>query len=292
LANIKAAQVKELRDKTGVGMMDAKKALVESDGDIDGAVEYLREKGVSKAAKKADRIAAEGLSSIYIDGNTAVIAEINAETDFVAKNEKFQNLVNEITKGIAESKPATVDEALESKIDGVSIEDTITEATQTIGEKITLRRFELFEKSDSEVFGDYAHMGGSITALTILEGGNVEAARNVSMHIAAINPKYATRDDVPKDERDHEYDILAEQAKSEGKPDHIVEKMVEGRMNKWFAEICLVDQSYVKDQDQTVGKYLESQNAKLKTFVRYEVGEGIERRTEDFASEVQSQINK
>jgi len=292
LANIKAAQVKELRDKTGVGMMDAKKALVESAGDMDGAIEYLREKGVSKAAKKADRIAAEGLSSIYIDGNTAVIAEINAETDFVAKNEKFQNLVNEITKGIAENKPATVDEALKSEINGVSIEDTITESTQTIGEKITLRRFELFEKSDSEVFGDYAHMGGSITALTVLEGGNVEAARNVSMHIAAINPKYATREDVPKDERDHEYNVLAEQAKSEGKPDHIIEKMVEGRMNKWLAEICLVDQPYVKDQDQTVGEYLESQNAKLKTFVRYEVGEGIEKRTEDFASEVQSQMNK
>jgi len=292
LANIKAAQVKELRDKTGVGMMDAKKALVESAGDMDGAIEYLREKGVSKAAKKSDRIAAEGLSSIYIDGNTAVIAEINAETDFVAKNEKFQNLVNEITKGIAENKPATVDEALKSEINGVSIEDTITESTQTIGEKITLRRFELFEKSDSEVFGDYAHMGGSITALTVLEGGNVEAARNVSMHIAAINPKYATREDVPKDERDHEYNVLAEQAKSEGKPDHIIEKMVEGRMNKWLAEICLVDQPYVKDQDQTVGEYLESQNAKLKTFVRYEVGEGIEKRTEDFASEVQSQMNK
>lgn len=292
MANIKAAQVKELRDKTGVGMMDAKKALVESAGDMDGAIEYLREKGVSKAAKKADRIAAEGLSSIYIDGNTAVIAEINAETDFVAKNEKFQNLVNEITKGIAENKPATVDEALKSEINGVSIEDTITESTQTIGEKITLRRFELFEKSDSEVFGDYAHMGGSITALTVLEGGNVEAARNVSMHIAAINPKYATREDVPKDERDHEYNVLAEQAKSEGKPDHIIEKMVEGRMNKWLAEICLVDQPYVKDQDQTVGEYLESQNAKLKTFVRYEVGEGIEKRTEDFASEVQSQMNK
>lgn len=292
MANIKAAQVKELRDITGVGMMDAKKALVESDGEIDGAINYLRQKGVSKASKKADRIASEGLSTIYVDGNTAIIVEVNAETDFVAKNEKFQSLVNDIAKAIVENKPATVEEAQKVKINDVTIEDTIIEATQTIGEKITLRRFQLFEKSDSEVFGDYAHMGGSISALTVLEGSGVEVARNISMHIAAINPQYATRDDVPQDARDQEHNILVEQAKSEGKPENIVEKMVEGRMNKWLAEISLVDQPYVKDQDQTVAQYLQSQNAQLKAFARFEVGEGIEKRDEDFASEVQSQINK
>lgn len=292
MANIKAAQVKELRDKTGVGMMDAKKALVETDGDMEAAVDFLREKGVSKAAKKADRIAAEGLANVYAEGNVASIAEINSETDFVAKNDKFQNLVKSISKAIAENKPASVEEAQQVEIDGTSIESTITEATTTIGEKITLRRFEVLEKSDNEVFGDYEHMGGRISVLTLIEGGTVEVARDVAMHIAAINPKYVTRDDVPQEARDHELSVLTEQAKNEGKPENIVEKMVQGRLNKWLAEISLVDQPFVKDQDKTVGEYLKENNASIKTFVRYEVGEGIEKREEDFAAEVQSQLKK
>lgn len=292
MANIKAAQVKELRDKTGVGMMDAKKALVETDGDMEAAVDFLREKGVSKAAKKADRIAAEGLANVYAEGNVASIAEINSETDFVAKNDKFQNLVKSISKAVAENKPASVEEAQQVEIDGTSIESTITEATTTIGEKITLRRFEVLEKSDNEVFGDYEHMGGRISVLTLIEGGTVEVARDVAMHIAAINPKYVTRDDVPQEARDHELSVLTEQAKNEGKPENIVEKMVQGRLNKWLAEISLVDQPFVKDQDKTVGEYLKENNASIKTFVRYEVGEGIEKREEDFAAEVQSQLKK
>lgn len=292
MANIKAAQVKELRDKTGVGMMDAKKALVETDGDMEAAVDFLREKGVSKAAKKADRIAAEGLANVYAEGNVASIAEINSETDFVAKNDKFQNLVKSISKAVAENKPASVEEAKQVEIDGTSIESTITEATTTIGEKITLRRFEVLEKSDNEVFGDYEHMGGRISVLTLIEGGTVEVARDVAMHIAAINPKYVTRDDVPQEARDHELSVLTEQAKNEGKPENIVEKMVQGRLNKWLAEISLVDQPFVKDQDKTVGEYLKENNASIKTFVRYEVGEGIEKREEDFAAEVQSQLKK
>lgn len=292
LANIKAAQVKELRDKTGVGMMDAKKALVETDGDMEAAVDYLREKGVSKAAKKADRIAAEGLSNVYVNGNVAAIAEINSETDFVAKNEKFQNLVKSITKAVADNNPSSLEDAQKVEIDGQTIESTITEATTTIGEKITLRRFEVVEKSDSEVFGDYEHMGGSISVLTLLEGGSEDIARDVAMHIAAINPKYLTRDDVPQEARDHELSVLTEQAKNEGKPENIVEKMVQGRLNKWLAEISLVDQPFVKDQDKTVGQYLKENNATIKTFVRYEVGEGIEKREEDFAAEVQSQLKK
>lgn len=292
MANIKAAQVKELRDKTGVGMMDAKKALVETDGDMEAAVDFLREKGVSKAAKKADRIAAEGLANVYAEGNVASIVEINSETDFVAKNDKFQNLVKSISKAVAENKPASVEEAQQVEIDGTSIESTITEATTTIGEKITLRRFEVLEKSDNEVFGDYEHMGGRISVLTLIEGGTVEVARDVAMHIAAINPKYVTRDDVPQEARDHELSVLTEQAKNEGKPENIVEKMVQGRLNKWLAEISLVDQPFVKDQDKTVGEYLKENNASIKTFVRYEVGEGIEKREEDFAAEVQSQLKK
>lgn len=290
MANIKAAQVKELRDKTGVGMMDAKKALVETKGDMDAAVEFLREKGVSKAAKKADRIAAEGLASVYKDGNIASIAEVNSETDFVAKNEKFQNLVAMVSKAVADSKPASVEEAQKIEVDNETIEAIITEATTTIGEKITLRRFEVVEKSDSEVFGDYEHMGGSIAVLAVIEGGNEEVARNVAMHVAAINPIYVTRENVPQEVRDHELSVLTEQAKNEGKPDHIVEKMVQGRLNKWLAEISLVDQPYVKDQDKTVGEYLKENNAAMKAFVRYEVGEGLEKREEDFASEVQSQL--
>lgn len=292
MANIKAAQVKELRERTGVGMMDAKKALVETDGNIDEAIEFLREKGMSKAAKKSDRIAAEGLTNIHVSGNTAVIVEINAETDFVAKNDKFQALVNSISEALVESKPSTFEEAQKVEIDGKTIEDTILEATTTIGEKITFRRFELIEKTDSQSFGDYIHMGGSIASLVVIEGGDAEVARNVGMHIAAINPQYATRDEVPQEEKDRELNVLTEQAKSEGKPENIVEKMVQGRMNKWLAEISLVDQPYVKDQDQSVGKYLESQGASLVGFERYEVGEGIEKREEDFASEVQNQINK
>ncbi|GAB2483710.1 translation elongation factor Ts [Alkalibacterium psychrotolerans] len=293
MANIKAAQVKELRDKTGVGMMDAKKALVETDGDMDAAVDYLREKGVSKAAKKADRIAAEGLANVHIDGNVAAIAEINSETDFVSKNDKFQNLVKGITKTVADNKPASVEEALTLDMNGESIQDTITEATQTIGEKITFRRFAVVEKTDNDVFGDYEHMGGRITVLSTIEGtDDVEVARNVSMHIAAINPKFLTREDVSQEERDHELSVLTEQAKNEGKPANIVEKMVQGRLNKWLAEVSLVDQPYVKDPDKTVGEYLSEKGASIKSFIRYEVGEGIEKRSEDFAAEVQSQLGK
>lgn len=292
MAEIKAAQVKELRDKTGVGMMDAKKALVESNGDMDQAVDYLREKGVSKAAKKADRIAAEGLTGIEIQGNRAAIVEVNAETDFVAKNDKFLALVDDVTKAIVENNPKTIEEAQQVTINGTSIEDTITEATTTIGEKITLRRFEIIEKTDNQVFGDYLHMGGKIGVLTVVEGSDQEVARNIAMHIAAINPQYINRDEVPQEEKDHELSILKQQAKDEGKPENIVEKMVQGRLNKWLAEISLVDQPYVKDGDQTVGKYLESQNSAINAFTRFEVGEGIEKREEDFASEVQSQMKQ
>ena len=291
MAQIKAAQVKELRDRTGVGMMDAKKALVSADGDMDQAIDILREKGVATAAKKADRISAEGLSYIHIEGNTAVVVEVNSETDYVAKNEQFQTLVKDIAKTIATNKPSSIEEAKELKMEnGETINDEITSAITTIGENITLRRFELIEKEDNEIFGAYEHMGGSISVLTLIEGGNEEVARNVAMHVAALNPQYLRREDVPQETRDHELNILSEQAKNEGKPEHIVEKMVEGRLNKWLAEISLVDQPYVKDGDKTVQEYLNDQNASIKSFTRLEVGEGIEKREEDFAEEVKNQI--
>lgn len=292
MAEIKAAQVKELRDRTGAGMMDAKKALVSADGDMDKAIDILREKGVATAAKKADRISAEGLSYIHVEGNTAAVVEVNSETDYVAKNEQFQTLVKDIAKTIATHKPASIEEAQELVMEnGEKIKDAITSAITTIGENITLRRFELVEKEDDEVFGAYEHMGGSISVLTLIEGGSEEVARNVAMHVAALNPQYLEREDVPQEVRDHELGILSEQAKNEGKPEHIVEKMVEGRLNKWLGEISLVDQPYVKDGDKTVQEYLNDNGASIKSFTRLEVGEGIEKREEDFAEEVRNQMN-
>lgn len=292
MVKIKAAQVKELRDLTGAGMMDAKKALVEAEGDMEKASDILREKGVETAAKKSGRISAEGLSHIHIEGNTAAVVEVNSETDYVAKNEQFQQLVKDIAETVAKEKPASLEAAQEVKMaNGETISAAITNAITTIGENITFRRFELVEKADNEVFGAYEHMGGNISVLSLLEGDDEEVARNVSMHIAALNPKYVTRDDVPQEVRDKELEFLTEQAKGEGKPEHIAEKIVEGRLNKWLGEIALVDQPYVRDGDITVKQYLDNNNSKIKSFTRIEVGEGIEKREEDFAEEVRSQMN-
>lgn len=292
MVKIKAAQVKELRDLTGAGMMDAKKALVEAEGDMEKASEIIREKGVETAAKKASRISAEGLSHIHVEGNTAAVVEVNSETDYVAKNEQFQKLVKDIAETIAKEKPASVEAANDVQMsDGETIGDAITAAITTIGENITLRRFEIVEKEDNEVFGAYEHMGGDISVLTLLEGDDEEVARNVSMHVAALNPEFATRDDVPQETRDKELNFLTEQAKGEGKPEHIVEKIVEGRLNKWLGEISLIDQPFVRDGDITVKQYLDNNDSKIKSFTRIEVGEGIEKREEDFAEEVRSQMN-
>jgi elongation factor Ts len=293
LAEIKAAQVKELRDSTGAGMMDAKKALVEAEGDMDKATDILREKGVSTAAKKADRVSAEGLSHIHVEDNVAAVVEVNSETDYVAKNEQFQKLVIDIAQAIASHKPASVEEAQKVELaNGDTIEDAITSAITTIGENINLRRFELIEKEDNETFGAYEHMGGSISVLTLVEDGDEDVAKNIAMHVAALNPEYLNRDEVPQEVRDRELNVLTEQAKNEGKPDNIVEKMVEGRLNKWLGEIALVDQPYVKDGDKTVQEYLNDNNATLKSFTRIEVGEGIEKKEEDFAEEVRNQMNQ
>lgn len=292
MAQIKAAQVKELRDRTGVGMMDAKKALVETEGDMEKAIDFLREKGVATAAKKADRVSAEGLSYIHVEGNTAAVIEVNSETDYVSKNENFQTLVKNIATAVAKEKPATIEEANELTLEsGNTIAEEITSAITTIGENITFRRFELVEKEEDQTFGPYEHMGGRISVLTLIDGSDEEVARNVAMHIAALNPEYLTRDDVPEDVRENELNILKEQAKNEGKPEHIVEKMVVGRLNKWLGEISLVDQPYVKDSDRTVQQYLKDNNASIKSFTRIEVGEGIEKREEDFAEEVKSQMD-
>ncbi|WP_444684194.1 translation elongation factor Ts [Alkalicoccus luteus] len=291
---ISAKMVKELREKTGAGMMDCKKALSETDGDMEKAVDFLREKGIAKAAKKADRVAAEGLAHIVKEGNRAVIVEINSETDFVSKNDGFINMVDTVAKHILTNSPADVEEALAQEFAGEqdTLQDFINNQIATIGEKISLRRFEIVELDDNEHAGAYIHMGGRIGVLAVVEGADEETAKDVAMHIAAINPKYVSRDAVSEEEVDRERDVLKQQALNEGKPENIVEKMVEGRLGKFFEEICLNEQAFVKDSDQKVGKYVESKGGSVKTFFRYEVGEGMEKREDNFAEEVMSQVKK
>ncbi|MDK8289531.1 MAG: translation elongation factor Ts [Staphylococcus lugdunensis] len=284
--------VKQLRERTGAGMMDCKKALTETDGDIDKAIDYLREKGIAKAAKKAARIAAEGLVHVEVKGNEAAIVEINSETDFVARNEGFQELVKEIANQILDTKPESVDALMETKLpNGHSVDEKMKEAISTIGEKLSIRRFAVKSKSDNDAFGAYLHMGGRIGVLSVVEGStDEEAAKDVAMHIAAINPKYVSSEQVSEDEINHEREVLKQQALNEGKPANIVEKMVEGRLRKYLQEICAVDQNFVKDPDQTVEAFLKSKGGKLVDFVRYEVGEGMEKREENFADEVKGQM--
>lgn len=286
-----AKLIKELRDISGAGMMDCKKALEENDNDIKKATEWLREKGIAKAAKKAGRIAAEGLSTVITEGNKAVILEINCETDFVAKNEKFQNFVNEVARTILNSNAKTNEEALSLPCEDGTLSDAVTNMTATIGEKISFRRFTLLEKSDDQNFGAYIHMGGKISVLTLLDGANEEVAKDVSMHAAAMRPEYVKKEQVPEEQVEHEKKILTEQAIAEGKPANIAEKMVMGRINKFYKEICLEEQEFVKDNSVSVAKYVSNNGGKIVDVIRYEVGEGLEKRQENFAEEVAAQMN-
>ncbi len=282
--------IKELRDLSGAGLMDCKKALEASNNDIDEAIDYLRKKGISKAAKKADRVAAEGLSTVVIDGNNASIVEVNCETDFVAKNEKFVNLVNKIAELIVKNDVKTMEEAMSLSTEEGTLNDTIVNFTATIGEKISFRRFARLSKTDSQNFGSYIHMGGRIAVLILLEGADEETAKDVSMHAAAMRPSYVKREDVPAEEVERETSVLKEQAMNEGKPAEIAEKMVNGRINKFYKEICLEEQDFVKDSDMTVGAFVKSKNGSIVNMVRFEVGEGIEKKEENFAEEVMNQI--
>lgn len=292
--SISAAQVKELREKTGAGMMDCKKALQESNGDMERAAEILREKGIAKAAKKSDRIAAEGLTALAVKDNFAVAVELNCETDFVAKNEAFQNLIREVADHLAETRPADVDAALAAAYGSApSLAEYLNETIAKIGERISLRRFSILEKPANGAFGAYLHMGGKIGVVAVIDGSTDESlAKDVAMHIAAANPKYISRDQVSQEEVEKEKEILTAQALNEGKPANIVEKMVQGRIGKYFEEICLNDQSFVKDPDQKVGKMLSAKGATVVSFVRYEVGEGLEKREDNFAEEVMAQVKK
>ncbi len=285
---ISASLVKELREKTGAGMLDCKKALEANNGDMDASIDWLREKGISKAAKKADRIAAEGLAAIKIDGNTAAIVEVNSETDFVAKNPEFQELVDAILDVVVKNDVKTVEEAL--ACDGLN--DLVVAKTSKIGEKLSFRRFEKVTKTDDQAFGSYIHMGGKIAVLTVLNGASEEVARDVAMHAAAMRPTYVKKEDVPADELERERTVLKEQAMNEGKPAEIAEKMVAGRIQKYYKEICLEEQPFVKDGDVTVGKFVSNNGGTIDKMIRYEVGEGMEKREENFAEEVMKQMQQ
>jgi len=285
-----AADVKSLREKTGAGMLDCKKALEACNGDMDQAIDWLREKGISKASKKESRIAAEGLSEIIVDGNKAVILEVNSETDFVAKNEEFKKFISTVGNTILNSEVSTMEEALELEVEDGTISNYLVNLIAKIGEKISFRRFELVTKTDDQVFGVYSHMGGRISVLTVLDGNNEEVAKDVSMHAAAMRPAYMKRDEVPEEVLNHEKEIIKEQAINEGKPAEIAEKMVTGRINKYYKEVCLLEQAFVKDPDLSVEQYAKNNGCAIQKMVRFEVGEGIEKRNEDFASEVMNQI--
>jgi len=287
---ITASMVKDLREMTGAGMMDCKKALVESNGDMDAAIDYLREKGISKAAKKAERIAAEGLSNIYVDGNNAVVVELNSETDFVAKNAEFKELLDKIGNAILNNNVNSMEDALNTKSGNDTVNDLIVNATAKIGEKISLRRFEKVSKTDSQVFGTYLHMGGKISSLTVVEGDNEEVARDVAMQAAAMRPLYVNIESVPEADLEHEKSIIKEQVINEGKKPEFADKIVEGRIKKFYEETVLEEQAFIKDSELTVKAYLEKNNSKLVNLVKYEVGEGMEKRNDDFAAEVMSQI--
>lgn len=288
---ITANMVKELREQTGAGMLDCKKALTETNGNMEEAITWLREKGISKAAKKQTRIAAEGLALAKVEGNKAVIVEVNSETDFVAKNPEFTGLVNTIASAILNSTVGSVEEVLKLEVDGTSIENMIIDKTATIGEKLSFRRFELVEKQDNQVFGTYSHMGGKIVTLAVLEGNDEEVAKDVAMQIAAMRPLYLDKDSVPSDRVDKEREILTEQAENEGLASDKLPMIVNGRLNKFYEEVCLLDQGFVKENKMKVSKYVESKGMKVLSFVRYEVGEGMEKREENFADEVAKQIN-
>ena len=286
---VSASMVKELRELTGAGMLDCKKALDEVNGNMEEAITYLREKGISKAQKKSSRIAAEGLALSKVNGNKAVIVEVNSETDFVAKNEEFIKLINAIADTLLESNAKTVEEALELKYEDKTINDLIIEKISTIGEKLSLRRFEIVEKKDSEVFGTYSHLNGKIVTLDVLSSDE-ELAKDIAMQIAAMRPSYLSKEDVPSEVVEKERTILKETAVNEGLAENKIDMIVNGRLNKFYEEICLLEQGFIKENKMKVSKYVESKNSKILSFARYEVGEGMEKKEENFADEFMKQM--
>ena len=287
---ISAKQVSELRALTGAGMMDCKQALSATNGDMNAAVDWLREKGIAKSAKKSSRIAAEGLANIYVEGNTAVILEVNSETDFVSKNEEFTSMIDEIGTALLKSDAKTLEDALAINLKEGTVNDLIVAKTAKIGEKLSLRRFEIINKKDNEVFGTYLHMGGKIAVIVKVEGADENVAKDVAMQAAAMKPQYLDEASVPSDVIEHESEVIKAQAMEEGKPADIAEKMVTGRIKKFYKEICLVDQPFIKDGDIDVKTYVKNNGGSVLSMTRYEVGEGMQKREENFAEEVMNQI--
>ena len=288
---ITASMVKDLREKTGAGMLDCKKALEANNGDINASIDWLREKGISKAAKKADRIAAEGIAAILTKDNKAVIIEVNAETDFVAKNEKFTGMVDEILETIINSDATTLEDALKLETSEGTIEDLIVARTATIGEKLSFRRVEVITKKDSESFGDYIHMGGKIAVLTVVDNASSEVAKDVAMHAAAMKPAYVKSTDVPTDVLDKEKEIMREQLLNEGKPADRIDNILVGKVRKYYEEVCLENQIFVKAENkETVADFVKNNGGTITTLVRFEVGEGMQKREENFADEVAKQM--
>ncbi len=290
---VTASQVKDLREKTGAGMMDCKKVLTETDGDMEKAIELLRERGIAKAAKKSDRVAAEGLVTAYVseDGKVGAVAEINAETDFVAKNEEFRTFANDIAKQVAVKAPKDVEELLSQTFindESKTVSEVLTGKIATIGENMSIRRFERFEGAG--LVEQYIHGDGKIGVLVELEGGDTELAKDVCMQIAAARPEFLDRESVPAERLEKEMEILKAQAMNEGKPEAIAEKIVLGRVGKFYSEICLVEQEFVKNPDMKVKDLVASKNAKIVRYARFEKGEGIEKKEENFAEEVMKQI--
>ena len=287
---VTASMVKDLREQTGAGMMDCKKALAETNGDMEAAINWLREKGIAKSAKKESRIAAEGLANIYIDGNKAVILEVNSETDFVSKNEEFVSMIDTIGSTLLKSDVKTVEDAKNLTTPDGTIGELIVNKIAKIGEKLSFRRFEIVTKNDDEFFGSYIHMGGKIAALTVIKGASEAVAKDVAMQAAAMKPLYCFPNEVPADVLDNERTVLKEQVMNEGKPADIAEKMVEGRIKKFYKEICLSEQPFIKDGDLSVEKYVTNNGGEIKSMIRYEVGEGMEKRNDNFAEEVMNQV--
>lgn len=291
---IKASQVKELREKTGAGMMDCKKALTETDGDIAAAIDWLREKGIAKSQKKAGRIAAEGLTRVATEGNTGIIFEVNSETDFVAKNEQFLHLLDVIEKALLAAKPANTEAALEVETPEGKVNDLVINATATIGEKISFRRVAVVEKAEDETFGKYMHMGGTISSLVVTKGGDETVAKNLAMQVASMNPIYATEADIPETAFNHEKELqmqmMKEDPKMANKPEKVLQNILKGKVKKHFKDQCLADQEFFLDSKKSVSQYLKEEKAEVVSFVRYQVGEGIEKKEEDFAAEVAAQM--
>ena len=289
---ITASQVKDLREKTGAGMMDCKKVLTETDGDMEKAIELLRERGIAKAAKKSDRIAAEGLVAAYVseDKKVGAVVEVNSETDFVAKNEEFKTFVADVAEQVAVKAPKTVEELLNQKSikEDKTVGEVLTDKIAKIGENMTIRRFERFESAG--LVEKYIHGDGKIGVLVDIENGDEELAKEICMQIAAAKPEFLNKEAVPQERLDKEMEILKAQAMNEGKPEAIAEKIVQGRIGKFYSEICLVEQDFVKNPDITIKKLLSSKGANIVRFARFEKGEGIEKKEENFAEEVMKQI--